>query len=62
MSEPSTIRIPTPRGFIKALRLGRTNPTSAQWEATFPDGSRKSYFGDAIHVRNMIEMETGVRA
>lgn len=59
MSEPNTISIPIPLGVVKAVRLGPES-TSAEWEATFPDGTRKSYFGDADHVRGMIELEAGI--
>lgn len=58
MTEPNTISIPTPHGVVEAVRLGPES-TSAEWEATFPDGTRKSYFGEENHVRQMIELEAG---
>lgn len=57
MTVPQTMRLPSVSGTVEVVKKDTVNGPSAEWEAIFPGGRRKSFYGDAADVRHAISQE-----
>jgi hypothetical protein len=54
---PQTISVQSASGTVEVLRKDPIQGPSTEWEAMFPGGRRKSFYGDASDVKHAVEQE-----
>jgi hypothetical protein len=57
MHIPQTMRLPSCGGAVEVLKKDTIDGASAEWEAIFPGGQRKSFFGEPADVRHAVQEE-----
>jgi hypothetical protein len=57
MHIPQTMRLPSSGGAVEVLKKDTHDGASAEWEALFPGGRRKSFFGEPADVRHAVQEE-----
>ena len=57
MHIPQTMRLPSSGGAVEVIKKDTINGPSAEWEALFPGGKRKSFYGSANEVRHAVSQE-----
>jgi hypothetical protein len=55
MHIPQTMRLPSSGGAVEVLKKDTIDGPSAEWEATFPGGKRKSFFGEPSEVKHAVQ-------
>ena len=55
MHVPQTMRLPSSGGAVEVTKKDPIEGPSAEWEALFPGGNRKSFFGEASDVRAAVQ-------
>jgi hypothetical protein len=52
-----TIQVQSKRGPVEVIKKDPINGPSTEWEALFPDGKRKSFYGNATEVEWAVNRE-----
>lgn len=57
MHIPQTMRIRSEAGTVEVLKKDTSEGPATEWEALFPGGKRKSFYGSANEVRHAVSQE-----
>lgn len=57
MAIPHTLQVQSQGGTVEVVRKDPVAGPSAEWEALFPGGRRKSFYGSASEVKWAVEQE-----